>query len=487
MNTQAIQRELIIRTIEERTEAQRLSLYEFIKYYWKYEKKITLDENWHIKAICDALEKVYTWETKRLIINIPPRSLKTEIVSKAFPVWCLWHEPNLKFMGISYSSSLAEDNTWGARDMYTSNTYLEVFPRRVALKEDQNTKQYWLTKELWQYYATGSQGTITGKGADIIIIDDPINPEEAESAHLRKKVNNNYHNTIKSRHNDKKNGATVVIMQRLHDDDLTGHLLELESQGIGEKWEKLIIPAIIDWKSFFEARFPLDMLKVMQKENPKTFSTQMMQEPLDKESQEFHEEWFRYYDEEPRNWRIFTAVDPAFSKKDSADNSSIITGMFKDMDLYILEITAWKFDPAELQNKILYHYRKYKPEKIGIEAVAAQTIIWFNLRAEMEKHWMAVAIDEIRQTGDKEQKIRKLIPLYSNWHIYHKRWMDELEHELMRFPKWRHDDRIDSLQMLYSMYELHPNIKTANQNLEIKYDEYWRPIFIWESNTWQLR
>lgn len=111
---------------------------------------------------------------------------------------------------------------------------------------------------------------------------------------------------------------------------------------------------------------------------------------------------------------MFTAVDPAFSKKETADNSSIITGMFKGMDLYILEITAGRFDPQELQEKILYHNRKYMPEKIGIEAVAAQTIISFNLRAELEKKGLSVMIEEIRQTGDKEQKIRKLIPLYYN-------------------------------------------------------------------------
>lgn len=215
---------------------------------------------------------------------------------------------------------------------------------------------------------------------------------------MRKKVTNNYHNTIKSRHNNKQEGATVIIMQRLHDDDLSGHLMNLEDEGIGEKREKLIIPAIIDGKSFFEKRFPIDWLRKMQKENPKTFSTQMMQEPMDKESQEFQEERFRYYDEQPRNGRVFTAVDPAFSKKETADNSSIITGMFKGMDLYILENTSGKFDPAELQAKILYHHRKYQPEKIGIEAVAAQTIIGFNLRAEMEKKGMSVVIHEIKQT-----------------------------------------------------------------------------------------
>lgn len=184
--------------------------------------------------------------------------------------------------------------------MYSSHTFLSVFPRREKLKADQNTRQYWTNVEGGQYYATGSQGTITGKGADIIIIDDPQNPEEADSPVMRKKVINNYHNTIKSRHNNKTEGATVIIMQRLHDNDLTGHLLEAEAEGTGEKWEKLIIPAIIDGKSFFEDRFPLWKLLEMQKENPMTFATQMMQEPTNKLTQEFHEEWFRYYDEEPK-------------------------------------------------------------------------------------------------------------------------------------------------------------------------------------------
>ena len=117
------------------------------------------------------------------------------------------------------------------------------------------------------------------------------------------------------------------------------------------------------------------MLRSMQKETPVTFSTQYMQEPVNAETQEFHQEWFRYYTEVPKWWRIFTAVDPAFSKSETADNSSIVTGMFKGMDLYVLEYTFGKFNPAELIDKMIYHHRKRNPEKIGIEAFQAQEVI----------------------------------------------------------------------------------------------------------------
>jgi predicted phage terminase large subunit-like protein len=143
-----------------------------------------------------------------------------------------------------------------------------------------------------------------------------------------------------------------------------------------------------------------------------------------------------------------------------------------------MEYTVGKYNPAELQDKLIYHFKKRNPEKIGIEAYQAQTIIGFNLRAELERKGLYANIEEIKQTGDKETKIRKLIPLYRNGHIFHKVGMDELEHELKRFPKGRHDDCIDALQMLYSMFELHPNTGLSNQSFEIKYDSNGSPIYI---------
>jgi predicted phage terminase large subunit-like protein len=137
-----------------------------------------------------------------------------------------------------------------------------------------------------------------------------------------------------------------------------------------------------------------------------------------------------------------------------------MTVMVKDMELYILEYSVGRYNPAELQDKIIYHHRKRRPEKIGIEAFQAQTIIGFNLKAEMQRQGMYANIEEIRQNGDKESKLRKLIPLYRNGHIWHRNNMEELEHELLRFPRGRHDDVIDALQMAYSMYEISPNTKS---------------------------
>lgn len=482
------QKEKVIREKEKRHQLQRASLYEFIKKYWEVERKEPLDENWHIKAICDALERVYTGETKRLIINIPPRSLKTEIVSKAFPVWCLWHEPNLKFIQTSYSADLAHKNSWWARDMYNSVVYGRIFPRRSAIKDDQNTKWNWELVDWWQVYAAGSTGTIIGIGADIIIMDDPMKPDDANSDLMIRNVINNYQDTIKSRLNNRAEWAIVLIMQRLHDNDLAWYLMDLEAQGIGEKWERLIVPAIdSDWNSFFEKRFPIEMLKVMQKENPVTFSTQYLQEPVNPETQEFHQEWFRYYDEVPKWWRVFTAVDPAFSKNQQADNSSIITVMVKGMDLYVLEYTFGKFNPAELIDKIIYHHRKRNPEKIWVEAFAAQEVIAFNLKAEMQSKGLYPNVEEIRQSGDKSAKIRSLIPLYRNWHIFHTTNMQELEHELLRFPRGKHDDIADSLQMVFNMYTISPNTRAFTGNIDIKYWPDWSPILINDSYQWALK
>lgn len=480
-------KELATRQLEQLHQEQSWSLLEFIKYYREKERKQVLDMNRHIELICKKLEDVYYGKIKRLIINVPPRTLKTEIVSIAFPAWCMGKDNSKKFMGISYSSWLSEDNSSACRAIYQSDTYKSIFPRITPIKEDQNTKQYRTTERGGQYYASGSTGTITGKWCDIMVIDDPLKPWDADSDIVRVWVNNNYHNTLKSRLNNKVEWAIVIIMQRLHDDDLCWHLIDLESKW-GDKRDKLIIKAIAEdddehrkiWESFFPKRFPIEILQEMRTTRPREFSSQMQQEPTNRETQEFHEEWFMYHwtPEAPTpQWlRIFTTVDPAFKQWQDNDNSSIMTVWFKWDKAYILEYTAWKYSADVLQEKITYHIKKRSPEKVWIEAFQAQSMILTFLKNHLQSLWIYANIEEIKQTGDKLSKIRKLIPLYRNWQIYHKYWMDELENELKRFPRGKHDDIIDSLQMVYDLYTLQPNTDRTQQ-LNISYDEYWRPIY----------
>ena len=289
MNKEQIMQQIAIKKLEERAKEYQDSLYKFLLYYREKEKKIKLDENWHIELICKELEDVYYGKTKRLIINVPPRSLKTEIVSRIFPARCLGKKQGIKFMWISYSSGLAQDNSWDCRAIYQSDTYLSVFPRRLELKDDQNTKQHRENKAWWQYYASWSTGTITWKWCDIMVIDDPLKPDDADSDTVRIWVNNNYHNTLYSRLNSKQEGAIVIIMQRIHDDDLCWHLIELEDKG-GEKRKKVVIKAIAEekeehrekWESFFTKRFPIEILDWLRKQDPQTFSSQYQQEPTNK-------------------------------------------------------------------------------------------------------------------------------------------------------------------------------------------------------------
>lgn len=391
-------------------------------------------------------------------------------------------------MGISYSSWLSQDNSADCRAIYESDTYRSVFPRISLLKDDQNTKQHRETIAGWQYYASGATGTITGKWCDIMVIDDPLKPDDAMSDVVRVGVNNNFHNTLVSRLNNKTEWAIVIIMQRLHDDDLCWHLIDLEDQW-GEIRDKLIIQGIAEddedhrkaGESFFEKRFPLSILNQIKRQDAQVFSSQYQQQPTNKETQEFHQEWFRYHWTEalPTPWwlRIFTTVDPAFKLSQSNDESCIMTAWFIGDKCYILEYTAGRVDAMKMQDKIIYHIRKRKPEKIGIEAFQAQTMIKTFLVNELQKQWLYCDIEEIRQTGDKLSKLRKLVPLYKQWMIYHKYDMETLENQLIKFPRWKHDDIIDALQMLYDMYQLVPNNRAFKQQFYIDYDPNWNPIY----------
>lgn len=482
---QQAKHELILRELEHRHDPQRNSIISFIEFFFREEKKKQFKVNWHHREIERKLLQVLDGTCTRLMILMPPGHGKTELITKCFPVWAMGKNPQLKICATGYSTALTQSFSGEARDYYISNSYKAVFPRRSQLRDDQNTKEFWENTEGGSYYATGSQGSITGRRFNIFINDDPLKPDEADSEVKRIGVNNWYANTVLSRLFDPLKDAVIIIMQRVHQNDLCGSLIQKMQDGTGEKWDILEFPAIAvkddDFRKIGDAldpeRFPLLSLETLRKSlGNVNFSCQYQQNPIAKESQEFHEEWFKYYDQMPSHGRIFTSVDPAFSKKNLADSTSIITGKFIDDVLYILEVTKGKFNPSELEDKIIYHCRKWLPEKIGVECVAAQTMIGFSLRNRLRKEGVLVAVEDIRQTGDKLTKIRRLLPLYRNGQIYHKVGVcDDLERELVQFPRGTHDDCADALQMLYNMYELQPNTNTQPTKINFSYDSYGRP------------
>jgi len=482
--TQIAIKEKAKRELLKRHKNKQENLTEFIKYFFKHEKGKDFDDNWHYDLIASKLNQVLTGDCTRLIINIPPGSGKTELITKCFPVWALGKNPKLQICATGYSTSLTQTYSQEARDYYKSKTFARVFPRIPKLRKDQDTKEWWTNEEGGGYYATGCGGSITGRRFNIFIIDDPIKPDEAESDVKRIGINNWYENTVLSRLFNPLKDAVIIIMQRTHDDDLCGHLIGKMEEGTGEKWDMIILPAIaeedhVPYRMQGEAlqanRYPIEALDtIKQSLGAVNFSCQYQQRPLSKETQEIHEEWFKYYDFMEAG-RVFTACDPAFSKKLGSDETSIISARFVEDRMYILEYSHGKFDPAELEDKLIYHIKKWCPEKIGIESFQAQSMILFSLKNRLKKENIyTTTVEEIRQSGDKDTKIRRLIPLYRNGLIFHKPGMDELEKQLLQFPRGKHDDIIDSEQMLYDLYALQPNTNSF-QRVRIEYDQFGRP------------
>lgn len=209
------------------------------KCFFTLNPAVTFLPNWHIDLISEYLEACRRREIKRLIINMPPRALKSHCVNVAWPAFLLGHAPQQRIMTASYSAGLSVKHALDCRRIVTSPWYQDVFPA-MRIARDQNEKHKFTTTQNGQRFATSVGGTATGEGGDFLIVDDPLNPLQAMSAVQREAANAWFDQTFMSRLDDKRNGVMVVVMQRLHENDLTGHLLEKGG------WEHLCLPAIAE-------------------------------------------------------------------------------------------------------------------------------------------------------------------------------------------------------------------------------------------------
>ena len=479
-------KEQAVRELEKRHQEHRDSLVSFIEFFFDKELNKVFETNWHHHLIAEKLEKVLTGECTRLIINIPPGSGKTELITKCFPVWAMGKNHGLYVISTGYSANLTQQFGSQARDYYNSKTFRQVFPRAPKIRKDINAKGLWQNEYGGKYLATGVQGSITGHRANIFVIDDPLKPDEADKSDAqREAVNTWYDNTVLSRLFNPEKDAVIIVAQRTHENDLPGYLLEKMKEG-GEDWEHISIPAVAEeddgfrkqGDSYHTERFSKKSLELIRSSDAQVFSTQYQQQPFSKDTQEFHEEFFKYYEDMPDGYmRTFTAVDPAFSKKKGADQACIMTGGFLKDVLYVLEYTVGKFDGAELVNKILYHATKWKPEKIGIESVQAQTLLIQSTSNTAKERGILVNVVDIKSRENKVEKIRGLQNPIRHGKIIWKRDMSQLEQQLMRFPRGRHDDVIDALAMLFELHMPQYARRFKQSLVQPSYDHLGRPSF----------
>lgn len=427
-------------------------LMEFSKVMFKTRKGADMRDNWHQLAICNALEKVLIGKTKRLIINIPPRSGKTEIAVLNFIAWATGIFPDSEWIHASYSKRLAAANAFGVREIMRHDAYRQIFPA-LKLRNDSTAKDEFRTEHGGVVYATGAEGSITGRGAGgmqdrfqgAIIIDDPHKPGEASSDTMRQNVLDWFSTTMESRKNSP-DTPIIVIMQRLHEDDLSGFLL---GGGNGEHWEHLNIPAVnADGSSFWPEQFPIADLRRMESSNAYRFAGQYMQNPSPIGGGIFKDEWWRFYEAlPPIKYRMIYA-DTALKTKEQNDYSVFqCWGLGDDGRIYLLDQLRGKWESPELLSRAKAFWSKHKHNstpgnlrQFKIEDKASGTGLIQQLKTS------GVPVAGIQRNTDKVTRALDAAPQIEVGNAVipsRAEWVSDYLTEFSQFPNATHDDQVD--------------------------------------------
>jgi len=414
--------------------------------------------SWHLEFIATQLTAVRQGKIRRLIINLPPRHLKSLMASIAFPAWCLGHDPSTQLLCVSYAQDLADKLARDCRSIMISPWYRRIFPTRLA--QHRQAVQEFITTRQGYRLATSTGGVLTGRGADIILIDDPLKPEEALSKAQRQACNEWFVHTLYSRLNDKRSGAIVIIMQRLHEDDLVGHVLAQEP------WEILSFPAIAEadevhrietiWgprcftrrpgEALHPEREPLDTLEHLRRTvGPYNFAGQYQQSPAPLGGGLVKAEWFKRYreNEVPERFdRIVQSWDTANKATELSDFSVCTTWGVKGKHLFLIGLFRRRLEYPALKRAVREQQNLFNASVVLIEDKASGTQLIQDLIAEG-----CHGVTRYQPTDEKTMRMHAQTAVIENGFVHLPEtapWLAEYLHELAVFPNGKHDDQADS-------------------------------------------
>jgi hypothetical protein len=409
--------------------------------------------SWHHEMIADALQRVEAGKLKRLMIFLPPRHSKSEMVSINFPPWVLGRNKDRNIIEASYSAELAMDFGRKARNIVDSQEYRNVFDTTLA--EDSKSKSTWNTNGRGQYNALGVGGAATGKGADILIIDDPIkNRKEADSFLVRENIYNWYRSTARTRLSP--DGAVILVVTRWHDDDLAGRLL---NESDGEDWEVISLPAIAikdeqhrkKGEALWPSQFSLEnLLQTKGAVGTYEWSALYQQNPILSETQEFKEEMFTHitpYNLSLMRFNKFITIDPNVKEADTSDKCGVVINHVTEDGKWHIKSSGKPLDSRKLVDLIFNLWDLEKPDAMGVEETTFFQAVEPFLKEEMVKRQKYPVVYALKHHGtNKELRIRGLLPRYEAKQVVHvEGYCDSLEEEMIRFPKGKHDDELDAL------------------------------------------
>lgn len=416
------------------------------------------DPNWHHELTAQELEHIEKHgdrDYKILILTVPPRHGKSRECSIDFPAWFLGRNPEKEIIISSYSADLAVGFGGKTRDKVDSIQYRTIFPH-VRLKEDEKAKGRWSTNKGGGYIAAGVGGAVTGRGADVFLVDDPVkNAEEAESPVMREKVWEWFRSTAYTRLHPK--GVMIIIMTRWHLDDLAGRILaDPEFKDLTKVIEFPAIAKIDDTyrkrgDALWPSRYPLkDLEKTKTVVGPYVFAALYQCSPILTEKQEFKPEWYKYIEEGALamlSTAKYLTIDTAMSKKAQADFCGFCDNEVDRENFWNLRAWRAKLGPEELVDALFALQEKRKYSAIGIEKTVYSDGLKPFLDAEQRKRNKFLPIVELEHKGTaKEIRIRSIIPRYAAGGIRHvKGQCVALEEEQMQFPNGMHDDVLDAM------------------------------------------
>ena len=413
---------------------------------------------WHSDAIAWRLERVRRGEVRRLIINMPPRSLKSIAASVAFPAFALGHDPSRRIICVSYSADLSKKHANDFRAVLESPWYRSAFPNvRIGLFKNSET-EIELTARGFRL-ATSVGGTLTGRGGDIIVIDDPLKPEDALSEPKRSAGNQWFNTTLLSRLDDKRTGAIVIVQQRVHVEDLTGFVL-----GQSDEWDVCNLPAIAYcdedipvWaershhrkagEALSPEREPLDVLESLKLQiGSDAFSAQYQQSPAPPGGAMIKRHWVvRYSELPPASERLFTLQSWDTASKGGPDNDwSVCTTWFVSCKKlwYLTDVRRQRVDFPALKANVQSLAKKWGAHRVLVEDAGAGTSLVQELRGYVS------GIIAVKPEGDKASRMAVASARFEAGQVFlpeRAHWLPDLEAELFVFPGSRHDDQCDSI------------------------------------------
>ena len=417
---------------------------EFVKHMWP-----EFVEGYHHKIIAEKFNKLATGEIKRLIVNMPPRHTKSEFASNYLPAWMIGRNPKLKIIQTTHTAELAVRFGRKAKNVIDSSEYQEVF--KTKLQEDSKAAGRWETEGGGEYFAAGVGGAITGRGADLLIIDDPHKEQDAMSKEGFDKAYEWY--TSGPRQRLQPGGAIVVVMTRWSTKDLTGRLMQNQKEIKGDQWEVIEFPAIMPsglpvWPEYWN----LNELEKVEATLPiAKWNAQWMQAPTAEEGAIIKRDWWQDWphDNPPVTEFIIQSYDTAFLKKETADYSAITTwGMFRDdesqMHILLLDAEKDRYEFPELRRVAHESFLFWRPQMVLIEAKASG----IPLTHELSRMGIPVVNYTPSRGNDKHVRVNTVAPFFESgrvWAPMHKQYAQEVIEECAAFPNGDHDDYVDSM------------------------------------------